>query len=130
MLNEISKCGMGRLEPQFSQVVVAQDSECQFLLKEKANGVVEFHIWAFKNKPTLRKWGKNKLANWNADGQVVVDYNPPTEHSPTAEFGLMISMSPQSQMSENDMMDLIKKIWGKIVSEKLMLERSLIKNVG
>lgn len=130
MLDEINKRGVGRLEPQFSQVVVAQDSECQFLLKEKANGDVEFHIWAFKNKPTLRKWWKNKLANWNADGQVVVDYNPPTEHSPTAEFGLMISMSPQSQMSENDMMDLIKKIWGKIVPEKLMLERSLIKNVG
>ena len=130
MLNEISKCGMGRLEPQFGQVVIAQDSECQFLLKEKANGDVEFHIWAFKNKPALRTWWKNKLADWNADGQVVVDYNPPSEHSPTAEFGLMISINPQGQMSEDYVMDLIEKIWDKILSEKLMLERSFIKNAG
>ena len=63
-------------------------------------------------------------------GLVVVDYNPPTEHSPTAEFGLMISMNPQGQMSEDGVLDLLEKIWGKIVSEKLMLEKSFIKNAG
>ena len=130
MLDVIKKRGVGRLETQFDQVVIAQDSECQFLLKERTGGEVEFHIWAFKNKPALRKWWKNKLANWNADGQVVVDCNPPTEHSPTAEFGLMISMNPQGQMSEDGVLDLLETIWGKIVSEKLMLEKSFIKNAG
>ena len=65
------------------------------------------------------------MADWNADGDIVLDFDPKNagrnKGARITPFGIVVSFVPQrDNLNADDVFEIEKKIWRKIVDEGLM----------
>ena len=112
------------------QIIIAQNDDYQFLFKYWRAERWEFCIWAkegneIEDREKIRNQWRVAMADWNADGDIVLDFDPKNagrnKGARITPFGIVVSFVPQrDNLNADDVFEIEKKIWRKIVDEGLM----------